>query len=258
MITKLINEKYNILLWISLQIQIKEKLIKFPDYYFEILEEYDNYQIFINKKINNENSDINSSSSSSTINFDIVNDNKIENEEITKNELIRKKILHYRYNNIYVSPDEFLNQFEILENEWLEKLEIHQNIKIEIDSLKKEYLSKKENIINEENEIPFKKKLDYERKLNSKLKLELERLKSEKKKSIKEINIRNLYTLNINKKNINNINLSPIHKNNNNFFLNIFSNPKKNLFSLIIDLLNMVKQNNFIKFAKKNQREKII
>ena len=238
MIKKLIEQKHKFLLWISLQIQIKEKLIKFPDYYFEILEENDNFKIFNNKKINRLNSY--TSNSTSTINL-----NEKENEKKSEQEDIKERFFKYKTNTIYDTADEFLNQINILENKWLKDSDYHQNLLIEINNLKTEYLSSNE-LLKKENNNEISIKLNYLKKINLKLKAELKKLKSEKNLSKEKIQIQNkknkfskpsLSTLDINKNAFPKHNIlykhnfihkknssSSLSKNFNNSFFNSFSN----------------------------------
>ena len=261
MITKLIKQKYNILLWMSLQIQIKEKLVKFPEHYFKILEKYDNYKIFNNKKISKVNSYITaSSSSSSTINLETLNPKKKEKEEKSYEELIKERILNYRNNIIYDTADEFLKQYDLLENKWLNDTKIYENTVIEINSLKKEYLSSNEIIITEEYKNLIEK-LAYMKKRNVELKLELEKLKSIKiisliKNNKRKSKLSNFFLSSNEMNKNNNINNRKIfmQKNHSNSFLEVYSNSNKDLFSLIMILFHLVKQNNFIKFETKSDR----
>ena len=216
---------------------------------------------YVSLKISKVNSYITaSSSSSSTINLETVNPKKIEKKEKSDEELIKERILNYRNNIIYDTADEFLKQYDLLENKWLNDTKIYESTVIEINSLKKEYLSSNEIIITEEYKNLIEK-LDYMKKRNIELKLELEKLKSIKIISLIKNNKRksklsnfSLSSNEINKNNnINNRKIF-IQKNLSNSFLTVYSNSNKDLFSLIMILFHLVKQNNFIKFETKSDR----
>ena len=262
MIKKLIEQKQITLLWISLQIQINERLIKFPDYYFELLEEYDNFKIFNNKKINKFNSY--TSSSTSTILFDEKEIEKSGQEEI------KERILNYKNNPIYDTADEFLNQYDILENKWLKDSDYHQNLLIEIGNLKNEFLSSKDLLKKgKNNEILIK--LNYVKNLNKELKAELEKLKLEKKISKGKTLIQNkknkfskssLSTLDITKNTFKHNILykhkkysTPKDKIFNNSFFNSFSNTNSNIYYLIMELFSMVKENHFVKYDNNDSQK---
>ena len=216
-IEKLIKKKYNILLWICLQIQIKEKLKQVPYHYIKILEEDDYYKIYNNIKINK----LNNINQIETSNINLENEN-ISN--IPKSGLVQEKILNYKYNAIYDTVDEFMNQYEILKDKWIKGLNKYQYILKEIEKLKTEYIT----IIGEQ-KYKSNQKLIFVKNLNYQLKSDLKKVKSQ-------------------------INISS-HKNNKNKPLktslssfDINNEINKNLFSLIMNSFHLIKQNNFVKF----------
>ena len=238
MLEKLFEEKYNILLWISLQIQVKEKLIKLPKYYFYILEENDYYKTYIYKNKS-----------------DLHKKNEKEKEKISVSQKEREKILHYRNNIIYDSIDKFLEPYSILENRWFVHLKKNQIIQKEIEELKKEYISEKEYLDTQDENM--KKKIIEKSNLLQNLKSEYQKLKSQIPKKKKMIYSKSSLTLlDINRSNLitneiynNTKNFSPKNNTNRNQVLFSFSNySNKNLFEEIINLFNIIKQNNFIEF----------
>lgn len=238
MLEKLFEEKYNILLWISLQIQVKEKLIKLPKYYFYILEENDYYKTYIYKNKS-----------------DLHKKNEKEKEKISVSQKEREKILHYRNNIIYDSIDKFLEPYSILENRWFVHLKKNQIIQKEIEELKKEYISEKEYLDTQDENM--KRKIIEKSNLLQNLKSEYQKLKSQIPKKKKMIYSKSSLTLlDINRSNLitneiynNTKNFSPKNNTNRNQVLFSFSNySNKNLFEEIINLFNIIKQNNFIEF----------
>ena len=238
MLEKLFEEKYNILLWISLQIQVKEKLIKLPKYYFYILEESDYYKTYIYKNKS-----------------DLHKKNEKEKEKISVSQKEREKILHYRNNIIYDSIDKFLEPYSILENRWFVHLKKNQIIQKEIEELKKEYISEKEYLDTQDENM--KRKIIEKSNLLQNLKSEYQKLKSQIPKKKKMIYSKSSLTLlDINRSNLitneiynNTKNFSPKNNTNRNQVLFSFSNySNKNLFEEIINLFNIIKQNNFIEF----------
>ena len=238
MLEKLFEEKYNILLWISLQIQVKEKLIKLPKYYFYILEENDYYKTYIYKNKS-----------------DLHKKNEKEKEKISVSQKEREKILHYRNNIIYDSIDKFLEPYSILENRWFVHLKKNQIIQKEIEELKKEYISEKEYLDTQDENM--KRKINEKSNLLQNLKSEYQKLKSQIPKKKKMIYSKSSLTLlDINRSNLitneiynNTKNFSPKNNTNRNQVLFSFSNySNKNLFEEIINLFNIIKQNNFIEF----------
>ena len=238
MIEKLFEEKYNILLWISLQIQVKEKLIKIPKYYFYILEENDFYKTYNHKNKS-----------------DLHKKNEKEKEKISVNQKEREKILQYKNNIIYDTIEKFLEPYSILENRWFVHLKKNQIIQKEIEELKKEYISEKEYLDNQDENmnININNKLIQLQHLKS----EYQKLKSQLPKKKKMIYSKSsLSLLDINRNNLitneiynNTKNFSPKNNINRNQILFSFSNySNNNLFDAIINLFNIIKQNDFIEF----------
>lgn len=238
MLEKLFEEKYNILLWISLQIQVKEKILKIPKYYFFILEENDFYKTYNHKDKS-----------------DLHKKNEKEKEKISVSQKERERILHYKNNIIYDSIDTFLEPYSILENRWFVHLKKNQVLQNEIEQLKKEYISEKEFLETQDENM--------KRKINDKL-IELQNLKSEyqklksqipkKKKMLYSKSSLSLLDIKRNNSITNEIynnakNFSPKHSINRNQILFSFSNySNRNLFESIINLFNIIKENDFIEF----------
>ena len=238
MIEKLFEEKYNILLWIALQIQVKEKLIKLPKYYFYILEENDFYKTYNYKNKS-----------------DLHKKNEKEKEKISMSQKEKERILQYKNNIIYDSIEKFLEPYSILENRWFVDLKKNQIIQKEIEKLKKEYISEKEYLDTQDENM--KRKINDKLNLLQNLKSEYQKLKSQlPKKKKMTYSKSSLSLLDINRSNLNTNeiynntkNFSPKNHTNRNQILFSFSNySNKNLFEEIINLFNIIKQNNFIEF----------
>lgn len=239
---KLFQEKYNIILWICLQIQVKERLVRIPKYYYYILEENDYYKTYKYAEKND-------------LHKKKEKENEKEKDKISVTEKERERILKYKNNIIYDSIDKFLEPYSILENRWFVNLKKNQNIQNEIEELKKEYISEKEYLETQEENM--------NRKYNDKLK-QLQNLKSEylklksqipkKKKMLYSKSSLSLLDTNKNSLITNEIYnntkyFSPKHNINRNQILFSFSNcSNKNLFESIINLFHIVNQNDFIEF----------
>ena len=282
MINKLIGKKKNFFLWISLQIKIKEKIINIPEYYFHILEEDDYYKIYNNKQINkiHNKRDSNITNFSSASNIETKNEKENETKNIISiNEKDRKRIINYKHNTLYNTVDEFLEQYDKLEKSSINNLNKYQTLVNEINLLKQEYISLK-GFCNKDEQKEITQKIINVKNINRELKLELKKLKIKKllspyknnkkmnhsKSSFSPMNI-NKFNNEIIYRNHFNIskNLSPEKNNYNITFLSTFFNfSNKNLFIIIMDLFNMIKQNNFIKFHnfekqyKKNDNQLLI
>ena len=282
MINKLIGKKKNFFLWISLQIKIKEKIINIPEYYFHILEEDDYYKIYNNKQINkiHNKRDSNITNFSSSSNIETKNEKENETKNIISiNEKDRKRIINYKHNTLYNTVDEFLEQYDELEKSSINNLNKYQTLVNEINLLKKEYISLK-GFCNKDEQKEITQKITNVKNINRELKLELKKLKIKKllspyknnkkmnhsKSSFSPMNI-NKFNNEIIYRNHFNIskNLSPEKNNYNITSLSTFFNfSNKNLFIIIMDLFNMIKQNNFIKFHnfekqyKKNDNQLLI
>ena len=238
MLEKLFEEKYNILLWISLQIQVKEKILKIPKYYFYILEENDFYKTYNHKDKS-----------------DLHKKNEKEKEKISVSQKERERILHYKNNIIYDSIDTFLEPYSILENRWFVHLKKNQVLQNEIEQLKKEYISEKEFL--ETQDENMKRKINDKLIESQNLKSEYQKLKSQipkKKKMLYSKSSLSLLDIKRNNSITNEIynnakNFSPKHSINRNQILFSFSNySNRNLFESIINLFNIIKENDFIEF----------
>ena len=282
MINKLIGKKKNFFLWISLQIKIKEKIINIPEYYFHILEEDDYYKIYNNKQINkiHNKRDSNITNFSSVSNIETKNEKENETKNIISiNEKDRKRIINYKHNTLYNTVDEFLEQYDKLEKSSINNLNKYQTLVNEINLLKQEYISLK-GFCNKDEQKEITQKIINVKNINRELKLELKKLKIKKllspyknnkkmnhsKSSFSPMNS-NKFNNEIIYRNHFNIskNLSPEKNNYNITFLSTFFNfSNKNLFIIIMDLFNIIKQNNFIKFHnfekqyKKNDNQLLI
>ena len=275
MINKLIGKKKNFFLWISLQIKIKEKIINIPEYYFHILEEDDYYKIYNNKK------DSNITIFSSPSNIETKNEKENETKNIISfNEKDRERIINYKHNTLYNTADEFLEQYKELEKSWINNLNKYQTLVSEVNLLKQEYISLK-GFYNKDEQKEITQKIINVKNINRELKLELKKLKIKKllspyKNNRKMNHSKSSFSpLNINSNKFNNEiiyrnhfniskNLSPEKNNNITFLSSFFNFSNKNLFIIIMDLFNMIKQNNFIKFHnfeknfKKNDNQLLI
>ena len=138
-LSALIETKCHILKWVELQIKLKEKIKTIPKYYFDILEENDNYKEYnFSKKINKSRIFLISNFSSLNTNED--NETlESQNQELTISEPDRERILNYRYNLIFKSPEEFMSQYSKFESLWLENIDKQHDLIKEIDLLKKKF-----------------------------------------------------------------------------------------------------------------------
>ena len=128
-INKIEIEKKNIIKWIFLQIKMKEKILKLPEYYITILTQYDKYQSSSRSLIKHEEKNDSFSSFSdrkksnkknilklkeyNIMNSKIFNTNG-NNEKYIKPEEY-KRILKYKTNLIYKTPEEFKDRLISLE-----------------------------------------------------------------------------------------------------------------------------------------------
>ena len=163
MILKKVNilkeSKKNLIKWLYLQIQVKEKLVKIPEYYKYIIEE----------------------------NISLKDINKKGKNKIDKKEYDR--ILDYKGKNIYDDVTKFFKEYEILEYKAVERLNNNYDIFDKKLQLQNEH---KNNINNIQEEIS-----DDNKKINGLLK-ELRILKSNNIKLNNEFNIiKNTQNLNI-------------------------------------------------------------
>ena len=103
-IKKIKSKKENIQKWLFLQIQVKEKLISIPNYYFLILDDINNITL---KKMNLEQSEID-------------------------------RIKDYKNKIIYENTEDFIHEYKNMEENTLKNIENYNNIRKEINNLKRE------------------------------------------------------------------------------------------------------------------------
>ena len=259
-IAKLFENKLKILKWIELLIKLKEKIISVPKYYFDILGQNDNYKIYNSKdKLNK----IIFKGDFTSMTSDMGNSKK---EDLALDESIRERILKYRYNLIFQEPEDFMYQFSKLEKNWLLNLQKHDKMIKNISSLKDQFSEYDEtNFLR--NEKILLEKLKMNKKLYFPLKHQYDALNNKNKKVIKkikfdktdfsnsELSMTNIYNTFkdkiINNLNFYDLNLSPINKKKTS---NLFLSPNilhSNIFQLIFNLFELVKQNNFVKFDER-------
>ena len=181
-IKKVELEKYSIIQWFFFQIRVKEKKLVLPNYYIKILE--------ANIKRNNNQrrtaqADIrifnhpSKKAKSSLEKFNLLN--KEQNNEITVsgiNEEEAIRILQYKYNLIFETPDDFFDEIKKIENKNIKLFNQSDILNIEIKKLKEQY----DKIMNE--------KLSYDLAIANKIKekeIELEVTKKRYKNQLKII-----------------------------------------------------------------------
>ena len=112
-INKIEIEKKNIIKWIFLQIQMKEKKLQLPEYYKIIITQFENKSnLILEKKKTNKNI-------SNKSNHNMINNSKIFNINGNNEKYIKpeeyKRILNYKNNLIYKTPEEFKDRLISLE-----------------------------------------------------------------------------------------------------------------------------------------------
>ena len=263
-ISKLIENKCRILKWIELQIKLKERVKELPKFYFEIIEENDFYQVYPFKDI------LMKTKVFFLTDFTSLNSKRetTESQRFLISEESRNKITNYRYNLIFKTPEDFMIQYDNLQTKWLQNLTQHQKVVKEIDLIKNKY---NENDISSfiEDERLALEKLNLLKSIYSQLNSQYKSLKDTNKKVIKKIQLdksitrtksvlsspdiySNIYNEMFNNLNFYTIKTSSSRKRKvsvNNELIN-YSN--SNIYQLILDLFNIVKQNNFIKFDESN------
>ena len=265
-IIKIIERKCTILKWIGFFIQVKEKLKDIPEFYFDILEENDNYNVY------NLGDEIFRKTKFIITDFShlILKKKNLESQQIKISETTREKILKYRYNLIFEEPEEIMDHYTNLQSKWLKEIEQRDNLIKEIDSLKQ-----KMNNLEESNFIWDEKRLIEKLKLVKniyhQLKNQYDLLKSQDRKVIKKIcgdelspkiskinslNSPDIYD-NIYNAMLNNLNFYTVKtKSNKNRINSSFKGAENlintNLYNLILDLFSTLNQNNFIKFDFSN------
>ena len=253
-ISKLKGKKINILNWIELQIQLKERIKNLPFYYFKILEENDHYKIYDSQESNH--SLLNSKNDA------------IDSERISISEQSRNKILNYRYTLIYKNPEEFMAQFDNLQIRWLQDLNKYQKIIKEIELMKNK-ISEISGMNLFEDEKSALDKLKLVKNIYINLKYQYNSLEEKNKKILKKINLdksikrsksvlsspdiySNIYNEMFNNFNIYNIKTTDINKRKSPFSSHKENYSNSNIYYLILNIFNVVKQNNFMKFDESN------
>ena len=265
-IIKIIERKCTILKWIGFFIQVKEKLKDIPEFYFDILEENDNYNVY------NLGDEIFRKTKFIITDFShlILKKKNLESQQIKISETTREKILKYRYNLIFEEPEEIMDHYTNLQSKWLKEIEQRDNLVKEIDSLKQKISNFEEsNFIWDEKRLIEKLKLV--KNIYHQLKNQYDLLKSQDRKVIKKIcgdelspkiskinslNSPDIYD-NIYNAMLNNLNFYTVKTNSNKNRINSsFKGAENlintNLYNLILDLFSTLNQNNFIKFDFSN------
>ena len=265
-IIKIIERKCTILKWIGFFIQVKEKLKDIPEFYFDILEENDNYNVY------NLGDEIFRKTKFIITDFShlILKKKNLESQQIKISETTREKILKYRYNLIFEEPEEIMDHYTNLQSKWLKEIEQRDNLIKEIDSLKQKISNFEEsNFIWDEKRLIEKLKLV--KNIYHQLKNQYDLLKSQDRKVIKKIcgdelspkiskinspDSPDIYD-NIYNAMLNNLNFYTVKTNSNKNRINSsFKGAENlintNLYNLILDLFSTLNQNNFIKFDFSN------
>ena len=265
-IIKIIERKCTILKWIGFFIQVKEKLKDIPEFYFDILEENDNYNVY------NLGDEIFRKTKFIITDFShlILKKKNLDSQQIKISETIREKILKYRYNLIFEEPEEIMDHYTNLQSKWLKEIEQRDNLIKEIDSLKQKISNFEEsNFVWDEKRLIEKLKLV--KNIYHQLKNQYDLLKSQDRKVIKKIcgdelspkiskinslNSPDIYD-NIYNAMLNNLNFYTVKtKSNKNRINSSFKGAENlintNLYNLILDLFSTLNQNNFIKFDFSN------
>ena len=265
-IIKIIERKCTILKWIGFFIQVKEKLKNIPEFYFDILEENDNYNVY------NLGDEIFRKTKFIITDFShlILKKKNLESQVIKISETTREKILKYRYNLIFEEPEEIMDHYTNLQSKWLKEIEQRDNLVKEIDSLKQKISNFEEsNFIWDEKRLIEKLKLV--KNIYHQLKNQYDLLKNQDRKVIKKIcgdelspkiskinspDFPDIYD-NIYNAMLNNLNFYTVKtKSNKNRINSSFKGAENlintNLYNLILDLFSTLNQNNFIKFDFSN------
>ena len=265
-IIKIIERKCTILKWIGFFIQVKEKLKDIPEFYFDILEENDNYNVY------NLGDEIFRNTKFIITDFShlILKKKNLDSQQIKISETTREKLLKYRYNLIFEEPEEIMDHYTNLQSKWLKEIEQRDNLVKEIDSLKQKISNFEEsNFIWDEKRLIEKLKLV--KNIYHQLKNQYDLLKSQDRKVIKKIcgdeltpkiskinspDSPDIYD-NIYNAMLNNLNFYTVKTNSNKNRINSsFKGAENlintNLYNLILDLFSTLNQNNFIKFDFSN------
>ena len=176
-INKIEIEKKNIIKWIFLQIQMKEKKLQLPEYYKTIITQFESKKqsstrlfikheersdSFSEKRKTNKNTFIKSKDHNIINNSKIFNTNG-NNEKFVKPEEY-KRILNYKKNLIYKTAEEFKDRLISLEKGNLLLLQYKDMLHSQVFKYKKELenIIKNINIFSEEK----KKIIEWEREIN--------------------------------------------------------------------------------------------
>ena len=232
-INRLKKEEYELLKWLYLQIQLKEKIIKIPDYYYYILED---------KKTLNQ-----------------INENR--NNKITQKEYNR--VLEYK-GKLLLDYVQFVKIYEAMEEKAIKafiknssshKNNINVKNELENENENKDIPQLTQEGKNLESKFLFQK-LQIIKSRNIELKKQLEKLKISKKKvNVKSPKKNDNKTQSKNISNMTNKLLFYMNSNYNNININVTNNKyykkdKPLLFKLILLLYELISQNKFKKMDK--------
>ena len=154
-IRKIEIEKFNIINWLFFLIKLKEKKLRLPHYYEKILEA--NLKRNYNQRrtakadIRNINPSSKKGKSNTMINGKIVfNNNKGQNLENNFNEIPKEevsRILKYRKELIFETPEDFMDEIKDIENHNIKLFSVNDTLHYDIKDLKEEYnILKKEQL----------------------------------------------------------------------------------------------------------------
>ena len=154
-IHKLELEKLNLIRWLYLQIKIKEKKLELPKYYKDIIEDNENHKIIKKKLFSREYTFKKKPSKSieSNENNNIKNNINKNNIEISKEEYFR--ILKYKQNLVFKTPEELDERLKMFQNENLKLIGIYNKLQDELIILRNKY---NEELTNQEEYESFEKK----------------------------------------------------------------------------------------------------
>ena len=145
-IRKIEIEKFNIINWLFFLIKLKEKKLRLPHYYEKILEA--NLKRNYNQRrtakadIRNINPSSKKGKSNTMINGKIVfNNNKGQNLENNFNEIPKEevsRILKYRKELIFETPEDFMDEIKDIENHNIKLFSVNDTLHYDIKDLKEE------------------------------------------------------------------------------------------------------------------------
>ena len=184
-IRKVEIEKHNIIHWLFFLIRLKEKKLKLPHYYEKILEA--NLQRNYNQRrtakadIRIFNPPSKKNKSNTMINDKLAfNSNKGQNTENNFNDIPKEevsRVLKYRKELIYETPEDFMEEMKNIENENIKLFNVNDTLHYDIKDLKEEYNSLKEDQLKSNISDKIKEK-----------QLELDEMKALYNKRLKMIN----------------------------------------------------------------------